>query len=100
TSNGFRWSRAFQGPRATPDWTRPFSIPTSLVVQTSAAGPRIIAPVSPSPWERSLREAGRAGGSAGATPALGAPHRPKLATSRLQASTHVLARLAPAARDP
>src|SRR6185369_10580403 len=54
-SNGFFFKCAFQAPSATPDCTRPFSMPTSFVVQISLDGPRMIAPVSRSPRQRSLR---------------------------------------------
>ena len=39
TSKGLRRRCAFQAERSTPDWTSPFSMPTSLVVQMSLAGP-------------------------------------------------------------
>src|SRR5207247_10183896 len=48
-SNGFFFKWAFQAPSETPDCTSPLSIPTSLVVQMSLDGPRMIAPVSRSP---------------------------------------------------
>src|SRR5262249_8073743 len=55
TSKGFarRWS--FQPERSAPDWTRPLSMPTSLVVHTSAERPQIIAPVRRGPRKSSLR---------------------------------------------
>src|SRR2546426_6538761 len=55
TSNGFFLRYAFQRPRLTPDCTRPLSIPTSLTVQMSLDRPRMIAPVSRSPRQSSLR---------------------------------------------
>src|SRR5207249_327222 len=54
-SNGFFSRYGFHGPSETPDCTRPFSIPTSLVVQMSLEGPRMIAPVRRSPRKSSLR---------------------------------------------
>ena len=55
TSNGFALRCAFQVERSTPEETRPFSIPTSLVVHTASAGPQITAPVRRPPWKSSLR---------------------------------------------
>src|SRR4029453_14346311 len=41
-SNGFFFKCAFQRPSPTPDWTSPLSMPTSLVVQLSLDGPRML----------------------------------------------------------
>src|SRR5215831_5541405 len=81
-SNGFFFRCAFQVPSATPDCTRPFSMPTSLVVQMSLEGPRMMAPVSRSPRQRSLRYAGRSAFSPLAVSALASSQAPKDATSR------------------
>src|SRR5262249_13529663 len=45
TSEGFARRCAFQAERSAPAYTRPLSMPTSLVVQMSAAGPQMIPPV-------------------------------------------------------
>ena len=55
TSNGLRLRCALKRASDTPDCTSPLSMPTSLVVQMSLDGPRMIAPVSRSPRQRSFR---------------------------------------------
>src|SRR2546421_2696129 len=55
TSKGFRLRCALKRASDTPDCTSPLSMPTSLVVQMSLDGPRMIAPASRSPRQRSFR---------------------------------------------
>src|SRR5262249_35656836 len=92
-SNGFFFRCAFQVPRPTPDCTRPFSMPTSLLVQMSLEGPRMIAPVSRSSRQRSLRYAGRSALTPLAVSALASSQAPNDATSRWQTSTMLMMRL-------
>src|SRR2546428_270980 len=54
-SNGLRVRYALKRASETPDCTSPLSMPTSLVVQMSLDGPRMIAPVSRSPRQRRFR---------------------------------------------
>src|SRR5580765_1109120 len=92
-SNGFFFRCAFQAPSATPDCTSPLSIPTSLVVQMSVEGPRMIAPVSRSPRQRSLRYAGRSALTPLIVSAFASSQAPNDATSRWQTSTMLMMRL-------
>src|SRR5262249_44131162 len=92
-SNAFALRCAFQRPSPTPDWTRPLSMPTSLVVQMSLEGPRMIAPMSRSPRQRSLRYAGRSALTPDAVSALLSSQAPNDATSRWQTSTMLMMRL-------
>src|SRR6185436_18443657 len=55
TSNGFRLRCSLKRPSGVPACTRPFSMPTSLVVQMSFERPMMMAPVSRSPVNSSLR---------------------------------------------
>src|SRR3989442_11779060 len=82
TSNGFFFKCAFQRPSETPDCTSPFNIPTSLVVQMSLDGPRMMAPVSRSPRQSSLRYAGRSALTPLAISACVSSQAPNDATSR------------------
>src|SRR5262245_50390860 len=92
-SNGFALRCAFQRPSPTPDWTSPLSMPTSLVVQMSLDGPRMIAPTSRSPRQRSLRYASRSALTPDAVSALASSQAPNDATSRWQTSTMLMMRL-------
>src|SRR6185436_8104014 len=92
-SNGFALRCAFQRPSPTPDWTNPLSMPTSLVVQISLEGPRMMAPTSRSPRQRSLRYAGRSALTPDAVSALASSQAPNDATSRWQTSTMLMMRL-------
>ena len=58
TSKGLRCEMRLPGREVDCVETSPLSMPTSLVVQMSLAGPQMIAPVSRPPWKSSLRYSG------------------------------------------
>src|SRR5262245_60803012 len=90
TSNGcnLRWS--LKRPNRTPVCTNPLSIPTSFVVHTSPERPMMMAPVSRSPVNSSLRYAERSRLSPTTVSALASSHAPNEAASRWQTSTMLM----------